>query len=200
MKQLTIFTIVCFCVFSSLSAHAAGANFFEKGLMHPMAVPTQLIAVFALGLLLGQQGWLHIRIVLPVFLVSISAALIMTRFQSASWDPEMVLLPLAAVTGLLLTLKRRWFLTVSLVIAIVIAIVIGMDSSVPIIPGLQARKIYASLVGTGLSVFGLLTLVTLIAFVLRNLLQGVILRILGAWSTAGAALVLALLLANATRT
>lgn len=200
MKQLTILSALCICLLSPLAAHAAGANFFEKGLMHPLMVPTQLIAVFALGLLLGQQGWRHIRILLPVFLISISAALVMTRYQSASWNPEMILLPLAAATGLILTLKRQWFVAVSLVIAITVAVVIGMDSGVPVIPGLQTRKIYASLAGTGISVFGLLTLVTLIAYSLRNLLQGVILRILGAWSAAGAVLVLALLLANAART
>ncbi len=200
MKQLIALVVVGFYLVTPLTAHAAGANFFVKGLMHPMVIPTQLIAVFALGLLLGQQGWKHIRIVLPVFLIVISAALIMTRYQSASWTPEMVLLPLATVTGLLLTLKQQWFVLISLIAAIVIAVVIGMDSSVPMIPGLQTRKIYASLAGTGLSVFGLLMLVTLIAFALRNLLQGIILRILGAWSAAGAILVLTLLLANAART
>ena len=200
MKKLTVFITVFLCLFSPLAAHAAGANFFEKGLMHPMVVPTQLIAVFALALLLGQQGWRHIRIVLPVFLVTISASLVMTRYYSANWNPEMILLPLAAITGLLLTLKNDWFVTVSVVIAVVVATVIGLDSSVPMIPGLQSRKIYAHLAGTGLGVFGLLAIVTLIAYVLRNLIQGIILRILGAWSAAGAVLVLALLLANAART
>ena len=200
MKQLARLTTLAFFLFSPLAAHAAGANFFEKGLMHPMTVPIHLIAVFALGLLLGQQGWRVIRIVLPAFLVAIGAALVLTRYHSASWDPELILLPTAAITGLLLTLKKQWFIIIPLVLAIVIAAVIGFDSSVPMIPGLQVRKIYASLAGTGIAIFGLLLIVTLIAYALRNLIHGIVLRILGAWSAAGAVLVLALLLANAART
>ena len=64
------------------------------------------------------------------------------------------------------------------------------------IPGLQTRKIYANLAGTGVSVFGILLVVSVIAWSLRKLLQGIVLRVLGAWATAGAILVLALLLAK----
>ncbi|RVU84264.1 hypothetical protein EOL70_12315 [Leucothrix sargassi] len=200
MKQLIKLITVGFFMLSPLAAQAAGANFFEKGLLHPLAVPTHLIAIFAVGLLLGQQGLRCLSIGLPTFLVALAAALVMTRYQSASWDPEMILLPLSAITGLLLTLRRQWYLALSLIIAVVVAVVIGMDSSVPMIPGLQTRKIYASLAGTGVTVSGLLFVVTLIAYALRNLIHGIIIRILGAWAAAGAVLVLALLLANAART
>ncbi|PWQ94413.1 hypothetical protein [Leucothrix pacifica] len=200
MRLATLFSIALVCLFYPFIAYAAGVNFFAKGLMHPIVVPTQLISVFALGLLLGQQGWKHIRIVLPVFLVGIGAALIMTRYQSVSWNPEMILLPVAAVTGLLLTLKSQWHMALTLLTALVVALVIGMDSSVPMIPGLQTRKIYAHLAGTGISIFSLLVFITLISHALRNLVSGIILRVLGAWSAAGAVLVLTLLLANAART
>ena len=69
-----------------------------------------------------------------------------------------------------------------------------MDSTVPRIPGLQPAKIYAHLTGSGLFATGLLVIISGIALALRNLLDGVILRILGAWSTAGAVLVVTLLM------
>lgn len=205
MKQLTTRTglIALLSLITPISAWAIGGastNFFVQGLNHPMMIPAHLIVVFALGLLLGQQGWKQVRVVLPAFIVVFAGALLMTRIQSVSWNTEMTLLPLAGLTGLLLTLKRQVPLLLSLVIAVIAAAVIGMDSSVPQIPGLQLRKVYAHLSGSGVSVSALLLVVTFIALALRNVLQGVVLRILGAWCTAGALLVLALLLANIART
>lgn len=199
IRQATVWLLLTMLWFAPSGVHAAGTNFFMQGLSHPMMVPAQLIVTFSLGALIGQQGWGHLRIVLPVFLVALAGGLIMTRYQTASWNSEMVLLPLAAVTGLLVTLKRQLPIIITIILAIVAAIVIGMDSAVPMIPGLQVRKIYASLAGSGISIFGILLLISLIAMMLRNVFQGVVLRVLGAWSTAGAVLVLALLLANASR-
>ena len=169
-------------------------NFFMKGVYHPMMVPAHLIALFSLGLLLGQQGWRMIRIALAVFLFILIASLIMTRYHTAFWDTELVLLPLAALTGVLVIFKWNLNPTVPLIISVIAAIVIGLDSSVPRIPGLQTAKIYSHLAGSGAFVGLLLLLVSLIALPLRNILNGVVLRILGAWSTAGAVLVITLLL------
>ena len=153
-----------------------------------------MIVLFSLGLLLGQQGWRTQRIVIPVFVLVLIAALIMTRYQTATWNAELVLLPLAAVTGILVIFKFNLSTWISLILAVLAAIVIGMDSTVPRIPGLQPAKIYAHLTGSGVFVAGLLVIISGIALALRKLLDGVILRILGAWSTAGAVLVVTLLL------
>lgn len=165
-----------------------------KGLYHPMMVPAHLIALFALGLLLGQQGWRVCRTILPAFVLTLGAALIMTRYESANWNAELILLPLAAITGILVIFKWNLATVIPLLIAMIAAIVIGMDSSVPRIPGLQSAKIYAHLAGSGVFASALLIIIGSIALLLRNLLDGVILRILGAWSTAGAILVVTLLL------
>lgn len=182
-----------------ISAYAAGTNFFIQGLSHPLMVPAQLILTFSLGLLIGQQGWKHFRVVLPLFAIALAGALVMTRYQTASWNSESILLPLAAITGLLVIFRLQLSVLITLTVALAAAIVIGMDSAVPMIPGLQARKIYANLAGSGVSVFGILLLVSMIAWALRNVIQGIVLRVLGAWATAGAVLVLALLLANLSR-
>ncbi|MGB1311511.1 MAG: HupE/UreJ family protein [Leucothrix sp.] len=187
--------LICFAW--PLSAWAIGSpstNFFIKGLYHPMMVPAHLIALFALGLLIGQQGWATLRTAFPVFFVTLTAALLMTRYQSAAWNAELVLLPLAALTGVLVVLKLNLPKAIPLIIAIIAAIVIGMDSSVPRIPGLQATKIYAHLSGSGVFASLLLLMISLLALALHKLLAGIVLRVLGAWSTAGAVLVVTLLL------
>jgi len=137
-------------------------------------------------------------IVLPFFILVIGASLVMTRHYNPSWNSEAILLPLAAITGVLVILKLQLHWIITVVLAAAAAVVIGLDSAVPMIPGLQARKIYASLAGSGLTVFGILLVISVIAWSLRNLLQGIVLRVLGAWATAGAVLVLTLLLANTT--
>ncbi len=199
MKTLSTQKLLCVLMGLSLpiSAWAIGnpsTNFFMKGFNHPMMVPAHLLAIFALGLLLAQQGWRVTRLVVPLFLLVLTASLTMTRYQTAAWDAELVLLPLAAITGILVILKWNLSVIIPSIIAIIAAIVIGMDSAVPRIPGLQAAKIYSHLAGSGVFAASLLLVVSLIGLTLRNLLDGVILRILGAWSTAGAVLVVTLLL------
>lgn len=197
-KQTMTGLLLVVCWILPVTAFAAGTNFFMQGLSHPLMIPAQLIVTFSLGLLLGQQGWKHLRVVLPLFVVVLAAALVMTRYQSASWNSESILLPLAAITGVLVILKLQLPVIVTAFLAIAAAFVIGMDSAVPMIPGLQVRKIYANLAGSGVSVFGILLIISVIAWSVRNLLQGIALRVLGAWATAGAVLVLALLLAKTT--
>jgi len=196
MKHLPIqnLLLVLIGLLLPVSAWAASTSFFMKGFYHPMMVPAHIIVLFSLGLLLGQQGWRTIRVVLPAYVLVLIASLIMTRYQTAAWNAELVLLPLAAVTGLLVVFKWNLSILLPLVIAIVAAVVIGMDSTVPRIPGLQAAKIYSHLIGSGVFASAVLAIISLIALALRGLLEGVILRILGAWSTAGAVLVVTLLL------
>ncbi|PWQ97807.1 HupE/UreJ family protein [Leucothrix pacifica] len=197
-KQMMARLTLVLCCLLPVVSFAAGTNFFIQGLSHPLMVPAHLIVTFSLGLLLGQQGWKHMGIVLPFFILVIGASLVMTRHYNPSWNSEAILLPLAAITGVLVILKLQLHWIITVVLAAAAAVVIGLDSAVPMIPGLQARKIYASLAGSGLTVFGLLLVISVIAWSLRNLLQGIVLRVLGAWATAGAVLVLTLLLANTT--
>ena len=194
MRSLLVLLLGLMLPMSVWAIGSPSTNFFMKGFYHPMMVPAHIIALFALGLLLGQQGWRAIKVVVPTFVLALIASLIMTRYQSAPWEAELVLLPLAAITGLLVVIKLNLGPVVPLLISIIAAVVIGMDSAVPRIPGLQAAKIYSHLTGSGIFASGLLLVISLISVSLRKLLDGVILRILGAWSTAGAVLVVTLLL------
>ena len=194
MRSILVLVVGCCLSGTAWAIGGVNTSFFMKGLYHPMMIPAHLIALFSLGLLLGQQGWQTQRVVIPPFALVIASALIMTRYQVAPWNAELVLLPVAAITGVLVILKLNLTAWICLIIAVIAAAVIGMDSTVPRIPGLQPAKIYAHLTGSGLFATGLLVIISGIALALRNLLDGVILRILGAWSTAGAVLVVTLLM------
>ena len=196
VQKLLIVLVALLLPMSTWAIGSPSTSFFMKGLYHPMMVPAHLIALFALGLLSGQQGWKTIRLVLPTFIAVLIASLIMTRYHSPSWNAEWVLLLLVAVTSILIVFKLEMATIVLLVIACLAAVAIGMDSAVPRIPGLQPSKIYAHLAGSGVFSSLLLFIISLIALTFRNVLDGVILRILGAWSAAGAVLIVTLLVVN----
>lgn len=194
MRSILVFFVGCCLSSTAWAIGGISTSFFMKGFYHPMMLPAHMIALFSLGLLLGQQGWQTLRIVILTFALVLATALILTLYQKATWDAELVLLPLAAITGILVIFKFNLSTWIPLIIAVIAALVIGMDSVVPRIPGLQPAKIYAHLTGSGLFATGLLVILSGIALALRKLLDGVILRILGAWSTAGAVLVVTLLM------
>ncbi|MEZ5536147.1 MAG: HupE/UreJ family protein [Thiolinea sp.] len=167
-------------------------DFFMQGLWHPLLTPSHLVVMVALGLLAGQQGVGHVKAVVPVFLMAVCAVLGLTILHLIWPDAGSWLLILALMTGLLIIMKTElpvWFL---LVLAVAAALLVGLESAAPRIPGLRGTKVYAFLGGTALSATLVVTLSSMPGLLLRNVLDGVPLRVLGAWITAGAALVLAL--------
>lgn len=167
-------------------------EFFVQGLWHPLLMPAHLVVLIALGLLAGQQGTPHLKTVLIglfAALVTGTSLTLVTRFKL---EYELILLVLAMVAGVLVVLRLnlpRWPL---LVLAILAGLCIGLESAAPRIPGLRGTKVYALLAGTVLSSSVLALLVGLVSSLLRHWLEGIALRVLGAWITAGALLVLAL--------
>jgi hypothetical protein len=105
----------------------------------------------------------------------------------------MVLLTLAGVTGILLALRLELPLWLGAVLTGVGGVLIGMGSAPLMIPGLNALKIYTELAGTAVSTSVTLLALALLASLLRTLLNGIVLRVLGSWVAASALMVLALL-------
>ena len=105
MRSLLFFFACCCLTGTAWSIGGPSTSFFMKGFYHPMMIPAHMIVLFSLGLLLGQQGWQTQRIVIPAFTLVLAAALIMTRYQTATWNAELVILPLAAITGILVIFK-----------------------------------------------------------------------------------------------
>ena len=75
------------------------------GLLHPLVVPAHVLAVAALALLIGQQGW---RRNVPIaFSVAVLIGLGAIAMAYVPKFAEETLLAFAAITGLLVALSRR---------------------------------------------------------------------------------------------
>ncbi|WP_298608530.1 HupE/UreJ family protein [uncultured Thiothrix sp.] len=170
------------------------SSFFWQGCLHPLIVPAHLMVILALGLLLGQQTPRTIRTSLTVYVVSLGGALLLTRVLPRLGQGELSLLVLALSLGVLVILKLKINLALVITLSMSAGILIGLDSRIANLPGLSANKIYLQLLGTALSASLLLSLPTLISFYLNKLLDGIAVRVIGAWVTAGSLMVLALLL------
>ncbi|MGB0846686.1 MAG: HupE/UreJ family protein [Thiolinea sp.] len=168
------------------------SEFFLQGLLHPVFMPAHLILLLALGLLAGQQGAGAVKIVGGILLLSLALACGSTLQWRLRIELEISLLLSAMLIGSLVILRLelpRWPL---LLLALLTGVLIGLDSAAPRIPGLRGAKVYALLAGTTLSSCVISLICGLFALMVRNLLEGIVIRVLGAWITAGAVLVLAL--------
>lgn len=172
-------------------------DFFVQGLLHPLAMPAHLITLIAVGLLAGQQGFSHVRATLVAVLITLAGSSAFTLVNRISWDYfETGLLIMAAVCGMLVLLRLKLSVWLVVIAGVFAAVLVGLDSAAPRIPGLRGNKVYALLTGTVLSAATLTMLCSLIALLFRNVFGGIALRVLGAWITAGACLVLALFLSK----
>lgn len=167
-------------------------NFFIEGVLHPLFMPAHLILLLALGLLAGQQGAAALKVTCAALFVSVALACASTLQWRLRIDLEVALLVCAMVVGVLVVLRLelpRWLLVL---LALLAGCLIGLDSAAPRIPGLRGHKVHVLLAGTVLSASAVTFICALLALMVRNLLEGVVIRVLGAWITAGAILVLTL--------
>jgi urease accessory protein len=172
------------------------SDFFWQGLVHPLLMPAHLIVLIALGLLAGQQGGAQLKGVLPVFMATVFGGVGLTLLQAWRLDFESWLLVLALIMGVLIILRLQLSVWLLVVLAIPAALLVGLDSAAPRIPGLRGVKVYALLAGSALSASLVVIVSSLPGLLLRQVLEGIPVRVLGAWITAGAALVLALKISN----
>ncbi len=169
-------------------------EFFIQGVLHPLLMPAHLLLLLALGLLVGQQGVGALKPLCAVLLLSVLLACVSTLHWRLRLDLEVALLVCAMVTGVLAVLRLelpRWPL---ILLGILAGVLVGLDSAAPRIPGLRGHKIHMLLAGTVLSSTLIMLICALLALMLRHLLEGIVIRVLGAWIAAGAILVLALYL------
>ena len=170
------------------SAHAVfGITGFSGGLLHPLLVPTHLMALAALALLIGRQGWS-----LSVAVVYVTAVLVGLGAIALAYVPsfaEEALLALAAIAGLLVVLARVVPKILSWPLAAAVGLALGLDSPPEAISLSEANL---ALVGTALSGAIVLLVLDWVASRLNRDWQRIGARILGSWIAASAILVLAL--------
>jgi len=168
------------------------SDFFLQGVLHPLVMPAHLILLIALGLLAGQQSGRAVRASCVILLLSLIAACMATLQLRLRLELEIALLLSAMIAGGLVALRLKLPIWPVLLLALVAGALVGLDSSAPRIPGLRGNKVHVLLAGTTLSAVSVSLICGLFALMVRNLLEGIVLRVLGAWITAGALLVLAL--------
>lgn len=167
-------------------------DFFVQGLMHPLLMPGHLMVLVALGLLAGQQGQQAMKTVLPLFVLMVFCGVGLTLLFRLRVDFEAWLLMLALLMGLLIVVRLHLSVWLVMALAVATALLVGLDSAAPRVPGLRGLKVQALLGGTALSAALVVIGSSLLGLAVRNVLEGIPVRVLGAWITAGAVLVLTL--------
>ena len=153
----------------------------------PLAVPAHILALLALGLLIGQQR--AVLLTSGAFVAGLAAGLAAIAFAVGPTPAIDVLLAVTALAGALVALARPLPTLVAMALAAVGGIALGLDSPPETISVAAGR---AMLVGTWVGAGLVLTLVATGVSYLTLWWQRLGARIVGSWVAASAILVLAL--------
>ena len=190
----TLFLCLLLVAPGTVFAHSPmpGIGYFYGGILHPLLVPSHLLVLVALGLFVGQRGLTAMRFAYPCFLAALTAGLILAGFfPEMPPSVETVLLSFAACCGLAVALKLPTHPVLVALVALMTAFFIGADSGVA---DLDRRETFGALLGAGAGACILLIFCGALAELPRREWQKVLVRVLGSWCAASAALVLALAL------
>lgn len=170
-------------------------DFIVREVLTALTLPAHLLLMAGVGLLLGQQGWRQGWMGILALLAGAVTGLVLVRVGLSADTLELILLALSALIGALLAWKRVlpvWFI---LLLGFVTGGLLTMDSKPSLIPGMSQMTVDSILGATAFAYIVLVSVISAVALLLNRLLSGLILRILGSWVIASAAMVLALQLA-----
>jgi urease accessory protein len=167
---------------------------FQGGLLHPLLVPAHLLALVALGLLLGQMKVGKSRTALIVaFAAGFVGGIAAVMQAYAPTNPVTVVLACAAVAGALVALARPLPTAISALPVVIAGTAIALDS-VP--DTISTTTTLLTLFGAALGTTLVLAAVALSSARLTRAWLRTGIRIAGSWIAASAILVLALQLAG----
>jgi urease accessory protein len=170
------------------SAHAVfGVTGFFGGLLHALVVPSHVLAIVALALLIGQQGWG--RGVMAAYIVAVLAGLGAIALALVPTLAEQALLVFAMIAGLLAAVARPLPPALGALLAAAVGLALALDSPPEAI---TLREANLALIGTALGAAIVLLVLVQGTSRLRRDWQRVGARIVGSWIAASAILVLAL--------
>lgn len=170
------------------------STWLMEGFWHPLQTPSQLILLVSLAVLLGQQNKLTLPKIITAFVGFLCLGFVINHFYPLAWDVELLLLIVALGISLLVTLRLKLSVFVLLPIILLSGLVLGLDSKPIMIPGFGNNIMYNWLVGVLVSMMSLGIMVGLTSYVLRNLGNGIVLRVIGSWIATSALFVLTLML------
>lgn len=176
-------------------------TWFLEGFLHPLETPSHLILLVAFGVLLGQQANAHFTRNLLLFYSAVIVGFIINNYFPLRWNNELILLLLALLVSLLTILRLNdrllWLQFIIPLLGISCGLMLGLDSSPIVIPGLGAETFYNWLLGAAIGIYSTVILIAVISLLLRDLFQGIVLRVLGSWIATSALFVLTLLMVKA---
>ncbi|MCK5813341.1 MAG: hypothetical protein KAH03_03745 [Cocleimonas sp.] len=173
-------------------------TWFLEGFLHPLETPSHLILLVALGVLLGQHASAHFIRNILLFCVAVITGFTINNYFPLRWNNELILLFLALFVSLLTILRLNyrllWVQFMIPLLSIACGFMLGLDSSPIVIPGLGADTFYNWLLGATIGIYSAVILIAVISLLLRDLFQGIILRVLGSWISTSSLFVLTLLM------
>jgi len=169
-----------------------GMGKFYGGMLHPLTVPHQTLALLVFALLVGQGGVRAMRFADSAFLITLTIGLVMAGSElSLGIPPQTVLLSMATGCGLLVALQWSPPPWLYIVLGGALGLVIGADSSMD---GYSPGDTIIALMGCWMGTVLCLILVAGVVEPLHRPWQRIAVRVLGSWGTASAMLVLAMAL------
>lgn len=157
------------------------------GLLHPFAVPVHVLALVAIGLLIGRQS--ERLIPLAGFVAGLAAGLGALALAFATTSAANILLAATILSALLVALAYQVPALVSVPLVATAGIALGLDSPPEAI---SIAAAVAMLIGTGIGASLAIAIVAVGTGRLCRPWQQIGVRILGSWIAASAILVLAL--------
>ena len=167
---------------------------FYSGLLHPYLVPSHVLALVGTSLFIGQTTPDQSRVPLVLLLAAYAIGLLATLGWADMPYGEPGLLSIATLTGLLAALGDPRFRFAALPVATVSGLVLGLSSA---IEGSDLRGKLLMLAGTFLGGALVALVIVAVTSLPAPLWRNIGARIVGSWTAAAAALVLALSLPRA---
>jgi len=157
------------------------------GMLHPLAMPAHVLALLAIGLLIGQQR--RLPFLLAAFVVGLVAGLGALAMAFAPPAAANVLLAATTMSALLAALAHPLPVLISVPLVAVAGVALGLDSPPEAI---SIAVAIAMLIGTGIGAGLAVAVIAAGVHRLDGSWQQIGVRIIASWIAASAILVLAL--------
>ena len=182
------------------AAHAHGVlegiGDFYAGLLHPVVVPAELLALVATGLLIGRSGLAACRWGIPTLTGTMAAGLALAPAITVAPDMTTLLVAVALVAAAIVTTGLRASRWIAIGLAMLVGFVVGIDAA----PEMNAG--FVALLNDAATLLGGTAMVTIIAALglrAERHWQRIGTQVAGSWVTASAILYLAYQLVAPTR-
>jgi hydrogenase/urease accessory protein HupE len=171
-----------------------GIGTFYNGMLHPYLVPAHLLALLALGLMLGQYAPVSSKYALPAFVTALLCSVASIAFLPVS-SMDILLLVVALVSGMLVAIAIAPGPVFPIVLAVMAGVVLGLSSPPD---GVPSGQTWLALLGTALGASLMVIYAGGISAWLSRFQTWprIAVRVLGSWIAASAFLVLVLEIAK----